>query len=470
MIARGTMLWLTQRRLKSSNVASRRKAVERLCNVPSLRALGVLSGALEDEDAEVRRLAATALGKLEDDERLGPLLGALRDRDADVLKAAILGFKRTSDERVPAALLPLLRHANAGVRACAAQMLEHLGWRPAKREDEMWFLVAKGQCTRAASFGAAALVPLEMVLNSGPYSLCVSAVKGLAELNDQHVVRPLRKALKSEDATVAAAAVDALAKVGGPEVVQPLIEMLRHKNGHVRLAAVEALGSLGVATAAEPLRALLADPMWDVRRAAVETLGRLKDTRAVDALTHTLADKDEDVREATAITLGSLSDRRAIGPLVLALKDGTSSVRRIAAAALSRIDENWSASPEARAAVEDLKPALYDRDPDVRRFVGQLLVSLGAVEPEATADQGTEPVSASSLEKRRKLAVSLFLAILCDRDRDLRHAAADALGRLGEHRAEPALARTLRDPDTTVRSAAERALQAIKEAQAGLQT
>ena len=89
------------------------------------------------------------------------------------------------------------------------------------------------------------------------------------------------------------------------------------------------------------------------------------------------------MREATAIALGGLNDRRAIGPLVLALKDQASGVRRIAAAALSRIDENWSASPEARAAVEELKPALYDRDPDVRHFVSHLLVSLGAMEPEA---------------------------------------------------------------------------------------
>jgi hypothetical protein len=55
----------------------------------------------------------------------------------------------------------------------------------------MWFLVAKGQCLRAASFVPAALLPLEMVLNSGPYSLCVAAVQALAEIGDQRAVRPL---------------------------------------------------------------------------------------------------------------------------------------------------------------------------------------------------------------------------------------------------------------------------------------
>ncbi len=64
------MLWLIQRQLKSKNVASRRKAVERLCDAPNPRALEALREAVDDEDAEVRRLAVTALGKLEVEERL----------------------------------------------------------------------------------------------------------------------------------------------------------------------------------------------------------------------------------------------------------------------------------------------------------------------------------------------------------------------------------------------------------------
>jgi len=116
--------------------------------------------------------------------------------------------------------------------------------------------------------------------------------------------------------------------------------------------------------------------------------------------------------------------------------------------------------------VEDLKPALYDRDPDVRHFVGQLLVSLGAMEPDATPAAEAGQDSVASMEKRRKLASSLFLAILCDSDRDLRQAAAEALGRLGERRAESGLVRALRDSDADVRSAAERALQALAGARA----
>ncbi len=450
------------------SAASRRKAVERLCHAPDPRSLGALRAALRDRDAEVRRLAAMALGKLETKGRLMPLLKALGDRNPEVQKAAILALKRSTSERVPAALVPLLQHPNAGVRGCAAQVLGFRGWRPGNAEDDVWFLVAKGQCSLAATYGAAAVPPLEMALNGGPYSLSVAAAQALGEIEDERAIKVLLKATQSVDPMVCAAAVDALAKAGGAEEVEPIIGLLSHKNGQVRLAAVEALSRMGTAAASAPLRARLSDPLWDVRRAAVEALARLKDHQAVEALTRALDDSDTDVREATAIALGGLGDRRAIGPLVLALRDVTSGVRRIAAAALSRIDEKWSSSPEAREAAEKLKPALYDGDPDVRYFVGQLLVSLGAVEREALPEPPSAGGSSSLKEKHRKLAVNLFLTLLGDVDRDLRHAAAEALGRLGERRAEPSLARALSDPDDTVRAAAGWALQALAEtAQAG---
>lgn len=455
------MLWVIQRQLRSKKAEVRRRAVEQLYQAPQPRAFATLRKALGDADPEVRRLAASALGKLDDERVVEPLLGALRDRHAEVQRAAIAALKRVPGDRVQLALAPLLRNPDAGVRGQAAQALEFLGWHPPKREDEIWLLVAKGQCARAAAFGAAALPALELALNSSPYSLAVAVVQALGEVRDPRVIRLLLTALKASDPAVCVAAVDTLAKIGDLQALEPLIGMLRHANGSVRLAAVEALSSLGAATALEQLRALLRDPLWDVRRAVAQTLGRLKDTRAVEALTQSLSDADADVREATAMALGSLTDRRAIGPLVLALKDSTSGVRRIAAAALSRIDEDWSSSAEARAVVEQLKASLPENDPSVRHFVGQVLVSLGAATPEVTSITQFDGSSVSTPAKRRKLAVSLLQAILCDSDRDLRQAAAEALGRLGDGRAEPALLRAVGDADAGVRSAAEQALQSL---------
>ena len=456
------MLWLTLRQLKSKQAPARRRAAEALCQSPDPKALPALTGALADPDAGVRAHVVTALGKLENEERLEPLLQALRDREPEVLKAALRALKNVVDDRVRDALIPLLKHNDPAIRGRAATMLDQFGWKPQRRDEEISFWVARGQMAKAATHGAVALPALESVLRTGAYNQRVAAVEAIGHIEDQRAVRPLLDALNTEEPAVTIAAINALGEIGGEPVYQAILKTLRHNDGHVRTAAVEALTRLGAACAVEALKPMLQDPVWDVRRAVAAALGKLKDPHAVEALTQTLNDSDSDVREAGAIALGCLSDRRAIGPLVKALKDSTSGVRRIAAAALSRIDEDWSSSNEAQSAVEELKGALQDKDPNVRYAVSGLLNSLGVHTPAVEALSPSHEPS-SSPEKRRKLAVSLLLASLCDTDRILRQAAAESLGRLGDRRAEPALQRSMRDTDLNVRLASEQALLALQQ-------
>ena len=459
-------LWFSQ--LKSKNVDTRRKAVEELCAKPDLK---LLKQALDDEDTDVRRLAATGLGKLREDACLEPLLQAVRDPQPEVQKAAIPGLKRFTLEKTVGALTPLLRSHDAGVRSAAAQTLETLLWRPARPEDEIWFFAARGLFSRLPAFGVDAIPPLEMILESASYSQCVSALQVLGQIDDSRVLRPIMRALKSADPAVVVAAVQALANAGGLQSVQQLAGLLTHKNGQVRLAAVEALGMLKAPNVAEPMRRLLKDEVWEVRRAAAEALGRIQDPAAIETLTRLLEDKDADVREATAVSLGMLADKRAIGPLVLALKDPNSGVRRVASASLMRIDQRWITGPEGQVALEALKPALKDNDPEVRHFVGNLLAGVGTT-PQIPVSKVAEVPALDALERRRKLAVGLFLAILCDTDRDLRQAAAESLGQIGGGRAQAGLLRAVGDPDPDVRRAAEASLQALSknhtvEAEAG---
>ena len=60
------------------------------------------------------------------------------------------------------------------------------------------------------------------------------------------------------------------------------------------------------------------------------------------------------------------------------------------------------------------------------------------------------------------MATKLFIALLEDRDRDIRQAAAEALGRLGGERARQALTRAAADPDGDVAAATQMALQVIE--------
>jgi len=144
----------------------------------------------------------------------------------------------------------------------------------------------------------------------------------------------------------------------------------------------------------------------------------------------------------------------------MALKDEVGSVRRFASAGLARIDRDWVSLPETRAAAEKLKVAIQDAEPAVKYFVAQLLVNLGEMSPEALQGFSPEDQLASPAIKRKRMGTNIFIALLQDRDRDVRQAAAEALGQLGGERARQALKRASGDPDGDVAAAAQMALQA----------
>lgn len=456
------MFWFTWCQVKFGDDASRRKAAESISRAPTTGNIGLLRILLHDKDAEVRRLAVTGFSKLDGERRLAPLLEAVRDQNPAVVMAAVAGLKGLTDGRVNAALVPLLRHADPGARTQAAKTLKRLGWLPSNREDEIAFLVAKGEYARAVLHGSVAIPALEASLAGSAGTTRMRILEALGRIGGPRVFPALVEATKSNEPMVCLAAVDALSRSDEPGAAEAIVEMLRHNNAQVRAASAEALGKMRASNAAEPVIAALGDSQWDVRREAAEALGRIRDPKAVEPLGALLNDADADVREAAVLALGNFRDRRSIGPLVLALKDSTSSVRRIAAGMLSRIDSDWSSSPEARAAIEKLKTSLNDEDLGVRHFVNQLLINLGAVAPDlgstAVSAGSTPPVSTTN---RRKLAISLFIGILDDQDNVLRQAAAEALGRIGDESAWSALGRMRGDPDASVRNAVSQALHLL---------
>ena len=199
------------------------------------------------------------------------------------------------------------------------------------------------------------------------------------------------------------------------------------------------------------------DVNWSVRKAAVEALGRLKDARAVEALTELLKDPDHDVREVTVAALGELGELRAVERLVLTLADSQSAVRQLAAAALRRIDYQWEKSAAARQAIPELKIALQSNEYWVRQSASEVMAKLDkvyAAEPELTSMN-------TAIRLRQQVAIDALFKALNDYDRDLRLAAAEALGRIGNaHLAKP-LVTALDDTDQWVRQAAARALERI---------
>jgi HEAT repeat protein len=454
-------LWLVKFRLRATNPAHRRSAAQKLCAKPVPQAIPLLTEALKDQDAEVRRLAVTALGMLDDDARIAPLLSALQDRDTEVQKAAITGTKRLTGAQSSAALVSILRTGDAAVKAHAARMLQWLGWQPSNREEEICFWAARGNFTRVADMGPDAIGPLESILATGSYSVSVGAIRALGAIGDPRACKSLINALSARDTAVVVAAVDALSKIGGAEASRATVKMLRHDSPQVRLVAVEGVWELRAESGIVPLRGLLKDKAWDVRRAAAEVLGKLRDVQSIQGLSLLLGDPDADVRESAATALGRLMDRRAIGPLVMAFKDPASGVRRFAAAALGRIDHEWSTSNEGREALEALKNSLGESDSDIRQFIGHLLRGVG-VAASTKRKTSASPDPYATQDRQQKLAISILLNILEDQDRDLRQASAEALGKIADPRTETALVRAMSDPDESVREVVDIALKALR--------
>jgi HEAT repeat protein len=456
------MLWLTLQQLKSGRTGTRRKAAKQLWRDPTKRVLGALAtAALTDPDPEVRQISVSALGRAHEPERYDPLLKALDDKNPDVVRAALLGLRRSTDERVLPRLIRLLNHNDFIVRTGAAQTIDTIPWIPKDRQERILFYVAKGWYGRAAASGVEAIPALQLTVQSGPASAAVRALDALGSISDPQAVKLLRDALQSPEPAVRIAAADGLGKVGGKDAVEALTACLSSDVVQLRGSAVSALGKLGAAEATGLICKMLQDKEWEVRREAAEALGKLGNLEGLEPLAKALEDIDADVRETAAMAMGRIGNRRAVTPLVLALKDEVASVRRIAAASLSRIDPDWVSLPETRSAAEPLKLAIQDAEPAVRFFVAQLLVNLGEMSPDAIAGFAPEDQLASPAVKRRRMATNLFVAMLEDRDRDIRQAAAEALGRLGGDRARQALTRAAGDMDGDVAAATQMALQAL---------
>jgi HEAT repeat protein len=343
----------------------------------------------------------------------------------------------------------------------AAQTIDTIPWIPKERHERIWFFVAKGWFERASNSGPEAIPALQLTIQTAPVSDAVRAVEALGRITDPSITKILRGALKSSETAICIAAADALGKVGGQEAVEALKGCLNSAVQGVRAASVQALGTLGAAETTAQICQMLNDKEWEVRREAAAALGKLNNLEALEPLAKALDDRDSDVRDAAALALGRIGNRRSVGPLVLALKDEAGSVRRIAAASLSRIDPDWVSLPETRAAAEELKAAIQDADPAVRFFVAQLLVNLGEMTLEGLAGLATDEQPSSPAIKRKRMATTLFVALLESRDRDVRHAAVEALGHLGGDRACQALTRMASDPDGDVAAASQMALQAL---------
>lgn len=495
------MIWSNLRQLKSKNWEERRAAARALGETKSQRAVKPLVAALRDKDLHVREAAIEALGKIGGPNTIEPLVAMLVDERLWLREAAGRALEQADPawSRSPAArnavpkLLLALTDEDTDVKTAAEEALGNIA--DPRTVDPL----------------------LRTLRQAGE----VTVVEALGKIRDRRAIEPLVPALRDFRPWMQKAVENALDRIDPrwprstfvKNAMPDFIAALADKNLLVRVAAARALGRIGDPRAFEPLLKALQEGGY-VRHAAEKSLDRLdpnwKGSNAARKMLpdfiRELQDPNHEVRFSAARQLEKIGDAQAIQPLVETLVDGVSQVRKAAADALEAIAPDWPESKAARAAFLVLAAALKSPDIEVQHVAAETLGRIRdprAVQPLLDALPVVGAVAASALGnigdpravgplvstlKDRSLFLRLAVERALDRidpawansaaaadtvpgmikaflecpDWEVRRAAAEALGKIGDPRAEEALVLAQKDEDREVRKLAAQALKKIR--------
>ncbi len=382
-------------------------------------AIGQLVEMLSDPSWVVRRGVVAALAALGD-----PAVPAL---------CRVLAERRDDEARV-AATVDALAASTGDVETAASQLLEHPS--PAVVADAAQVL-GRRHSPRA--------VPLLARLVDHPDdNVAVSAIEALGRVGGRAAVDQLVVAARSGSFFRTFPAIDVLGRSGDPRAVEPLAALLEQP--HFAFEAARALGRTGEKAAVAPLASLLGKGDTHVRLAALAIADLFERYRerngtvvpvvealraavpvplVTERLRQSLASAELPEQTAICTVLGALGSEAAV-PALTHLLNTTPPITKTATEALARV---------ARASDELLVRSLREGD-SARRLV---------ILPIVSHQSATEDVA----------------RCLADRDAPVRAAAAEALARIGNPAAVPALFERLGDPNPRVVQAAVAAIQSL---------
>src|SRR5689334_11275655 len=179
-----------------------------------------------------------------------------------------------------------------------------------------------------------------------------------------------------------------------PELTASLIQAIDDESAKVRLEAVYALGVIGRPPLPEDQSQRLTKALdhYDpsVRAAAARVVARLKVTAAGDGLLKAINDSQPEVRYAAMRALGALHDTRAVAPLTEQL-----AFYKKGEGAWSALDALAQLAQPSSAPL--FRERLSDKDPNIRRAAAEGLGRLGDtsaisdIQQNVTSDE-SEPV------------------------------------------------------------------------------
>lgn len=447
-------------------VSAKNGAIYALGEIGDPRAALALITVIKDEGSTewLRIEAARALAKIKDPRAAKPLLMVMEKADGLLFREAAVALGRLPGTQAENTLREILRKGDETARQDAVWALGRLGAAGAAEElgaaagEGEGYLRSEAFCALDLIGGPRAVDVLIGLLDHDDYHVRKEAAYALGDIGDPRAVGPLSEAMRHWKPQDRYPAVWALSRYGNGRVAGDMIEALSGPDPAAMKIAAGYLGEAGDEKAMEALYAVLAggDIHMGVREKSAGAMVN-KGGSAVVYLSRAAGHDDPVVRGIAAGALGRLRDPAGSDALITALGDEDPGVRMTAANALL-----LSPDPEVPGL---LALVLRDKNPVARRFAAivlglrpdsvDLLVGgpLGADEDLVLAYL----LGVSRLEGQK--AVPVFLEALNSGRRNVRLAAADALGGRGDKRAIKPLALALHDKEPYVRLAAARSLK-----------
>ncbi|WP_437817181.1 HEAT repeat domain-containing protein [Sorangium sp. So ce1078] len=385
----------------------------------------IAARALDDEDAEVRRIAFAA--KVIERRALAH---ALEARDEDLGRAALDIARRAAE---------VLRRAREGGEEQPAPDAKA----KAKAPDEAMLQAARGRIPGVGSPGAepaeADLEPLLTAMACRTPDTAVRGARGLAQLGDTRALGALLQLTREQDPSLRQKAATALAELRDTRAEKRLIWMLDDADGAVRAAALEAYARLEPSAPLAVAEASLRSSQEDIRVRGLDRLVALagegkgpKPPEAEALLADAIEDESPKVRREAFRTLWSwhASDpQKALDRAQLA---------RFPDLRLRAVEE-LKAHGEQPWAAERLHAAIGDRDDGVAQAAYEAVVKLrgkDAVEPHLAAMASIHPsvresgARGAARAPAGDAARSALIRLLEDDHAGPRTAAIEALDRL----------------------------------------
>ena len=435
-------------------------------------AVPILIKALDSEDAEIRSESSRTLGKIHDSRALPALIRAIRDPQVDVRIRAVEALGEKGDDRARPAMVEALESSSPQVRMEAAWALDRLGWRPQSDLQRAEYLMAKEQWNELARMGRVAIPPLIRALEIEYSGVRIGASETLGQLG-QPALDALNQEASSTDPARQRRARDAIRYIRRRQEEaarnRPVQEDSSRYNRelHEGLAVQKRFEDRFGRPDYTRKRQTQKHPPAPTREVVSTTRSPEKPAEQVDRGSGDILNLKDLLRESreaedawAKVKAGLRQEPAPVGPAIPLEQLIPLDFEQEIAGMDETVEQIREGEPGSR---EDLEIPELSRDvpQEPTDPVPEKTALERCLEALRNSDATVRMAAIAALQGMGEEAVRHLIAALNDPHHEVRIAAADGLGEIGDKDAVEALIRVFNDTREDVRIAAARALGRI---------